>query len=616
MVSLISSDRKQREPGIWSKNGGTRRRKIQLRLHNYCTFGRYDGGMSPLQPPVIRLTIARKIALAVAVIVILCIGTMAWLTNANLQRGFVAYLNEMQAQDLDQVSQLLAERYRREGDFEWLRHRPRALRDVLDQMAPQLQMEADAPGDRRRERERGRRDDGDPDRPGPRDGRRGDPRHDPDGPRDGRPLGPPDDPEGRGPPRDEGGNGYGPPPRDAGRNAYGPPPRGDDQRPPRREEAPRPPRPREIQDPMAFAARLTVKDEYGEAVMGPRNTPPGIERPIMVDGRKVGTVQLLLLRQAGGQNATAANFLRTQTRDILLLSGALLLAALALAAGLARHMLRPVAALHGVTARLARGELAARAPVLSRDELGELALHVNAMAQELERNETQRRQMLADVSHELRTPLTVIRGEIEALIDGVRKADQQALESLHGEVLRLTKLVDDLHQLALADTGDLHFEMHELALQPMLLPLLERCRPRAAAAGLVLRWALPPQPVQVRADARRLEQVIVNLLENSIRYTDRGGVIVLGLGVRHDGRQDLAEITVDDSAPGVPPGAHARLFERLYRVDQARTRERGGSGLGLAICKAIVEAHGGNIVALPSEHGGIRIRITLPLLNT
>lgn len=542
--------------------------------------------MSPLQPPVVRLTIARKIALAVALIVILCIGTMAWLTNANLQRGFIAYLNEMQAQDLDQVSRLLAERYRREGDFEWLRHRPRAMRDVLDQMSPQLKMEADTPGNRRRrdgddrpERDRERGGYGPPDRQGPREGARD---------------GPPDDLQGRGPPRGE------------ERGADGPPRRG---------EAQRPPRPREIQDPMAFAARLTVKDEYGASLVGPPDPPSGIVRPIMVDGRQVGTVQLLLLRQSAGQSATAANFLRTQTRDILLLSGALLLAALALAAALARHMLRPVAALHGVTARLARGELAARAPVLSRDELGELALHVNAMAQELERNETQRRRMLADVSHELRTPLTVIRGEIEALIDGVRKADQQALESLHGEVLRLAKLVDDLHQLALADTGDLHFEMRALALQPMLLPLAERYHARAAAAGLALRWELPPRPVMVRGDARRLEQVVVNLLENSIRYTDRGGVIVLVLRVRHDGRQDQAEITLDDSAPGVPAGAHARLFERLYRVDQARTRERGGSGLGLAICKALVEAHGGAIVALPSEHGGIRVRITLPALH-
>lgn len=604
--------------------------------------------MSLLSTVAVRLTIARKIALAVAAIVILSLGTMAWLINANLQRGFIAYLNDMQAQDLDQVSSLLAARYKREGGFEWLRHRPRAMKEVLDLMAPQLQMEPDAPGQGRRRRDDGGRNGGPGDGPdagqgagqgderpgrGPdgQDGAPGGPDGDPQGPRERRPeqrgdppprgaYGPDngrhdggdDGPPGR--PRDGGayGGGYGGaygggPPRDGG--GYGPPRRPNP--PPRRQD---PPRPRALQDPMAFAARLTVKDEYGDSLIGPPDPPPGIVRPIMVDGRQVGTVQLLQLRQASGQGSTAASFLRGQTRDILLLVGALLLIAMALAVGLARHMLRPVAALHGVTARLARGELSARAPVLSHDELGELALHVNGMAQELERNEQQRRQMLADVSHELRTPLTVIRGEIEALLDGVRKADPAALESLHGEVLRLTKLVDDLHQLALADTGDMHFEMAPLELQPMLAPLLERFRPRAAHAGLTLRWDLPRQPVTVNGDARRLEQVMVNLLENSIRYTDHGGVILVALKARHDGRQDQAELTVDDSAPGVPSGAHARLFERLYRVDQARTRERGGSGLGLAICKAVVEAHGGTIAALPSEHGGVRIRVALPLL--
>ncbi|SFU87747.1 ATP-binding protein [Pseudoduganella namucuonensis] len=493
--------------------------------------------MNPLQAAGVRLTIARKIALAVGAIVILCIGTMAWLTNANLQRGFVAYLNDMQAQDLEQLSGLLAERYQREGGFEWLRHNPRALKDVLDRMAPQLKMEADAP-----ERPR-------------------------------------------------------PPPR----RAYG---GGDDQG-----GRPRPPPPRGLQDPMAFAARLTVKDEYGLSLVGPDNPPAGISRPIMANGVRVGSVQLLLLRQTSGQSATAASFLRSQTRDILWLAGALLLAAVALAAGLARHLLRPVVAVHGVTARLARGELSARAPVLSHDELGELALHVNGMAQELERNEQQRRQMLADVSHELRTPLTVIRGELEALLDGIRQATPAALESLHAEVLRLTKLVDDLHQLALADTGDLHCDMRELELQSLLLPLLERYRPRAAGAGLSLRWQLAEKPVATLGDAGRLGQVVVNLLENSVRYTDTGGQLVLRLAER-DGH---AELTLDDSAPGVPPASHARLFARLYRVDKARTRERGGSGLGLAICKALVEAHGGEIVAQPSELGGVRIRVRLPL---
>ena len=505
-----------------------------------------------------RLTIARKIALAVSAVVILSIGTMAWLASVNLQRGFVAYLNEMEAHDLEQLSGLLAARYHEEGGFEWLRHRPRAMKDVLDRMAPQFQMEPDAPPRPPRREPPGQRGYGPPPPPAQDDGR---PRRDP------------------------------PPPM-----REGPPPEG-------------PPRQGPMRDPMAFAQRLAVLDAQGLAIIGPRQPPPGIERPIVVDGRTVGKVHLLPLRQASGANTSAAGFLRSQVRDILLLAGALLLVAVALAAGLARHLLRPVAALNGVTARLARGEFAARAPVLSRDELGELALNVNAMAQDLERNEQQRRQVMADVSHELRTPLTVIRGEIEALQDGIRKAGPAALESLHGEVLRLTKLVDDLHQLALADAGDLHCEPKELELRALLEPLLERYRARAAGERLELAWTLGGQPVRLNGDAGRLEQVVVNLLENSVRYTEGGGRIAVTL-VARDGH---AELAIDDSAPGVPPGAYARLFERLYRVDRARTRERGGSGLGLSICKALVEAHGGEIVALPSTLGGVRIRVRLPL---
>jgi two-component system sensor histidine kinase BaeS len=276
---------------------------------------------------------------------------------------------------------------------------------------------------------------------------------------------------------------------------------------------------------------------------------------------------------------------------------------------LARHLLRPVAALRDVTARLARGQFDARAPLLSRDELAELALHVNAMAEALEKNEYQRRRMLADVSHELRTPLTVIRGELEALIDGIRTADARALESLHAEVLRLNKLVDDLHQLTLADAGDLKFDWQVLAFDELLLPILERFKTRADAAGLALRWSLPSMPVNLEGDAGRLTQVVINLLENSVRYTDAGGSIAATLTA---GASDV-ELTIDDSAPGVPPGAHANIFERLYRVDSARTRERGGSGLGLAICKMLAEAHGGTISASPSPLGGVRMLLRLPM---
>lgn len=534
-----------------------------------------------------RLTIARKIALAVIAIVITCVVTMAWVTSINLKRGFVDYLNHIQTQDMEQLGERLAERYRQEGNFEWLRHNRRAMRDVLDQMTMRL---------RSMEGERDNR------RPRPGDGRR--PRPD-DGPAprpdDGRPPRPDDGPAPRQgderPPRME--DDRPPPPLD------GRPPRPrPDGRPGPEEELP--PRPR---DPMGFAARISIVDAEGRSLMGPPDFPPGIERAIVVDGKVVARMRLNPLREASGSDSDAGAFVREQLRDIVWLAAGLIVLSILLAVWLARHLLRPIAALRAVTERLARGQFDARAPLLSRDELAELALHVNSMAQSLEESERQRRKMLADISHELRTPLTVIRGEIEALIDGIREADGRALESLHAEVLHLTKLVEDLHQLNLADAGDLHFDWRHFDLGAHLLPILERHRLRAGDSGLALQWTLPQRAVEIDADASRITQVMVNLLENSIRYTDKGGVIHVTLAQQGQ----FAELSVEDSAPGVPDGVHASLFERLYRVDAARTRKSGGSGLGLSICKAIVEGHGGTIVALPSPLGGVKMFVRLPL---
>ena len=518
-----------------------------------------------------RLTIARKIALAVIAIVILCVGTMAWVASSNLKRGFVAYLNDLQVQDFDQLRELLEDRYRTEGNFDWLRGQPRALGELLNRITPRSQV-FEPDGDARRPR------------------------------RERRP--PPPPPPRAGPaPEHEGERGeYAYPARPARRE---PPPEAD-QPPPEARPGEAPPR---RNDPMDFAQRLSITDAQGRKLIGPPDIQVGAERSIKVDGVVVGHMRLMPLRETGGADASATVFLREQLQSILLLSAGLIGLAVLAAIWLARHLLRPVAALRDVTARLALGELSARAPLLSRDEVAELALHVNAMAEALEDSERQRRKMLADVSHELRTPLTVIRGEIEALLDGIRKADANALQSLHAEVLRLNKLVDDLHQLTMADAGDLHYHWHELNLGELLRPTLERYQPRAQACGLDLSWSLPSAPVVLQGDAGRLQQVVTNLLENSLRYTDSGGQIVVALSCAGG----FAEIVVEDSAPGVPSAVLGSIFERLYRVDGARTRERGGSGLGLAICKALVEAHGGSIGATPSVLGGVKMLVRLPL---
>lgn len=476
-----------------------------------------------------RLTIARKIALAVIGTVVLSIGTMAWVVSQNLQRGFIAYLNEAESRDLDDVADLMARHYRQTGSLDDLRHNPRAVGELLAGGQAKDQVE--------------------PERPRPR------PQRDPSRP--------------------------------------GPPVRNSDRPPP--------------QEPFGFGRRLSMLDETGEPLFGPHDAPTGLTRTVTVDGRAVGIVRLAPLRQI--VNANASGFLRGQIRDLLWLALVLIGFSALLAVWLARQLLRPVASLRGVTQRIAQGQLEARAPVINRDELGELAQHVNAMAESLQRNEQQRRRMLADVSHELRTPLSVIRGELEALIDGIRTASPAALESLHAEVLHLNKLIDDLHQLALADTGDLHYATQRVNLAALLQTAIERYRPRAEKAGLTLLAAISKTPVNIEADAGRIGQVVANLIENSVRYTDTGGTVAVALSAEGGD----AVLIIEDSAPGVPAGAHERLFERLYRVDEARSRERGGSGLGLSICRAFISAHRGDIRATRSALGGVKITVRLPL---
>ncbi|MBI1890435.1 MAG: HAMP domain-containing protein [Burkholderiales bacterium] len=482
-----------------------------------------------------RIKITQKIALAAIGIAMLCIATMVWVTTQNLKHGFIAYLNEVQAQELEEVRDLLVEEYRRQGNFDWLRHNRRAMRDLLERHSPQPES-------------------------------------------DRRTLPPP-------------------------------PMRRDDFAPPHLREERLSPPPREGRSdrpPPPLMQRLSIKDDRGHPIFGPPDPSPGIARLIVVDGRTVGTLSLLPLRQI--DSATDRNFVRGQIRNLLWLAGVLVLLAALLAVGLARHLLRPIASLRNVTQRIALGHLDARSPIVNRDELGELAHHINEMAKALETHERQRRKMLADVSHELRTPLAVVRGELEALIDGIRQVDEKAIASLYAEVMRLNKMVDDLYQLALADAGDLHYQRQNIDLTQLLGEILNRYRSRVEAAGLRLTINFSQHVANVMADSGRITQVITNLLENSMRYTNAGGTIAASVQVK--GRH--IEMCIEDSAPGVPEGTHAKLFERLYRVDQARSRERGGSGLGLAICKVMVEAHGGDIQASPSSLGGVKIVVRLP----
>jgi len=352
--------------------------------------------------------------------------------------------------------------------------------------------------------------------------------------------------------------------------------------------------------------RFTVADAKRELVVGnPEPASGSAERPVVVDDRVVGWVTRAPLRRLS--NAAEVSFQQEQLRAAWVIAAFAVALAAAIALVMARAFLLPLKRVADATHRLAGGNYATRVEVRSTDELGRLAGDFNRLAETLERNETLRRRFMADVSHELRTPLAVLSAELEAIEDGVRPLNKNSLVSLRTEVGALSKLVNDLNQLALADVGALAYRKENVDVVPLVEQAVESYRERLAARGLEIESALTGD-APVYGDTDRLLQMFRNLLENSARYTDTGGRVRVAVR-RH---QDRVAIDFDDSAPGVPPDALPRLFERFFRVDAARTRANGGAGLGLALCRSIADAHGGEIRAEHSPLGGLRVRVTLP----
>jgi two-component system sensor histidine kinase BaeS len=353
-----------------------------------------------------------------------------------------------------------------------------------------------------------------------------------------------------------------------------------------------------------------VLDAEHKPIFGKPEKMEGMEfRPVIHNGKTVGYVGLLPPKQF--LNPHQLQFLRQQKLALILAAGGLVLAVMIFSLPLAKRLVRPIKAMTAATADLAAGKYTVRVPVGSLDELGQLARDFNTMALTLEKNEKARRQWVADISHELRTPVAVLRGELEALLDGIRMITPETIQSLHAEAMRLNRLVDDLYQLSLSDIGALTYRKENLDLATVLMDSIESYRTEFGRKGIRVTGDVSRQrEVMVFADRERLNQLFTNVLENSLRYTDTGGELVISLTFT----EGQVTIEFQDSPPGVPEEELDRLFERLYRVEGSRSRTSGGAGLGLAISKDIVEAHEGTISAHPSPLGGLLIRITLPIV--
>ena len=300
------------------------------------------------------------------------------------------------------------------------------------------------------------------------------------------------------------------------------------------------------------------------------------------NGRKlrgIGTVWLL--PSEDGPMNPRANFRGRIDRGLLVgLAAAALLAVLVMLT-IFRRLFAPVEALTAGAQRIASGRLDARVDVRGGDEIAELARSFNSMAEALERNERARRNMVSDVAHELRTPLTNIRVQVEAVQDGVAAADAQFLGSVEEEVLNLSRLVDDLQQLSLAEAGQLRLELADVRVAVIVDRALD---------GMPKVERDIPSDLVVRADARRIVQVLRNLVINATTYA-RSSITVCGAAA--PGGEVI--IRVSDDGPGVPPEHAERVFDRFHRADASRSRTTGGAGLGLAIARELVELHGGRI---------------------
>ncbi len=360
-------------------------------------------------------------------------------------------------------------------------------------------------------------------------------------------------------------------------------------------------------DPLAISPRISVLDAEGNRLFGPvpRGTPQRVE-PVVFRNQVVGNLHLNPLDTLASD--LDQQFSQQQTRWTYGAAVFALLLAGLLAVVFSRQIVSPITELTRGTQALAEGRFAQRLEVHSSDELGRLARNFNALAETLERNQQAQRQWIADISHELRTPLSVLRGELQAVEDGVRPFNETTRKSLSGEVERLTKLVNDIYQLSVADVGALRYRKEVADVGQVLEDTVELFEARIRDAGLELETRYPEGPLEALIDVNRLGQLFTNVLENSIRYTDRGGRV--RVACVQNGKD--IEVSIEDSAPNVPADAMPRLFRRLYRVESSRGRQTGGAGLGLAICKRIAHALGGSISASPSGLGGLKMVVRLP----
>lgn len=331
-----------------------------------------------------------------------------------------------------------------------------------------------------------------------------------------------------------------------------------------------------------------------------------IAAPVVIEGRLAGAVYL----------SQSLKDVEAVMRDLRLLW--LLATGIALALSgvvgmvLSGAISRPLRRLTTAAGAVAEGELDQQVPVDAEDELGRLSQAFNDMTARLRAARQMQVDFVANVSHELRTPLTAIKGLVETLRDGAVddvSVRDRFLASMEDETDRLIRLVNDLLILSRADSNALNLQCEAVDLIDLVEATIQRLAPGASERDITLRVNAAPGLPLVRADADRMEQVLLNLLDNAIKFSPAGGTVTVSLRTAQAG---MVQVQVQDAGMGIPADALPRIGERFYRADRARNRSAGGSGLGIAIARALVEAHGGSLRVASEQGRGTAVSFTIP----
>ncbi len=274
---------------------------------------------------------------------------------------------------------------------------------------------------------------------------------------------------------------------------------------------------------------------------------------------------------------------------------------------LMRRFVNPLADVIFAARSVADGKLDTRIPVSGPQDLRGLSDSFNEMATALERNDRERREMLADIAHELRTPLSVIRGRLEGIVDGIYPAQANQISPALESVYLLERVTDDLRLLTLAETRQLHFEKRDFDLGELAKRVVNIFDVEAREKNISLSIERGDEDLTVHADPQRTEQAVSNLVGNALRYVPDGGKVWLTVARENES----VMLKVNDNGKGIPEADLPYIFDRFWRKDKSRARSTGGTGLGLAIAKQLIEAQGGTIEARNLPEGGLQVVVEI-----